>query len=98
LADAALVKRTMTLRGEYEPSLFQGLPCGRLLRRCAEAPDWYFHLLANLHIDVRDGATTVSMVAPEVSGIHKADRWNVADAVWPHFLEYRTNTDRDLLI
>ena len=47
---------------------------------------------------MRDGATTTPMLAREVSGLAKAELWEIADAAWPDFPGYRASTDREVPI
>ncbi|WP_319446107.1 MULTISPECIES: nitroreductase family deazaflavin-dependent oxidoreductase [unclassified Mycobacterium] len=59
-------------------------------------PVWYYNLLANPLVEVRDGAATKTMRAREVTGADKTGLWRIADAAWPHFADYRAKTDRDI--
>lgn len=59
-------------------------------------PLWYFNLKANPVVEVRDGATTLTMLAREVGAAAKAALWPVCDAAWPQFPDYRARTTRDI--
>jgi deazaflavin-dependent oxidoreductase (nitroreductase family) len=59
-------------------------------------PVWYFNLLADPHIELRDGAETTQMLAREVSGEEKAAWWKRAVTVWPDYDEYQKKTDREI--
>lgn len=59
-------------------------------------PVWYFNLLANPLVEVRDGTRTQDMVAREVTGEEKALWWQRAVEVWPDYAEYRKKTSREI--
>lgn len=61
-------------------------------------PLWYYNLIANPSVTVRDGADTKAMLAREVTGAEKTTLWLIADAAWPDFADYRAHTDRDIPI
>lgn len=59
-------------------------------------PVWYFNLLANPLIEVRDGTRKQEMVAREVTGEEKAQWWQRAVEVWPDYAEYQKKTSREI--
>lgn len=61
-------------------------------------PAWYHNLCANPLVDVQDGATITTMHAREAPSDDKVNLWPVCEAAWPHFPEYRAQTDRDIPI
>jgi deazaflavin-dependent oxidoreductase (nitroreductase family) len=59
-------------------------------------PTWYFNLLADPNIEVRDGAEVRDMTARELKGEEKAAWWKRATSVWPDYDEYQKKTDREI--
>jgi F420H(2)-dependent quinone reductase len=59
-------------------------------------PTWFFNLVADPHIEVRDGATVSDMRARELDGEEKAAWWKRATAVWPDYDNYQKKTDREI--
>jgi F420H(2)-dependent quinone reductase len=59
-------------------------------------PVWYYNLLANPLVEVRDGTTSRDMIAREVTGEEKALWWRRAVEVWPAYAEYQQKTSRDI--
>jgi deazaflavin-dependent oxidoreductase (nitroreductase family) len=62
----------------------------------AAHPAWYHNLRAEPRVRLQDGPKVLDLVAREVRGTEKAHAWEVADAHWPHFPEYRAATDREI--
>lgn len=62
----------------------------------AKHPLWYYNLLANPMVEVRDGTVTRDMVAREVTGEEKALWWRRAVEVWPSYAEYQDKTTREI--
>ena len=52
-------------------------------------PSWYANLIAHPTVRVQDGPKVSERVARELFGEEKARYWVIADALWPHFPEYR---------
>jgi len=59
-------------------------------------PVWYNNLVADPVIEVRDGESTYTMRAREVSGDEKAEWWKRAVAVWPDYDSYQAKTERSI--
>jgi deazaflavin-dependent oxidoreductase (nitroreductase family) len=57
-------------------------------------PTWYFNLVADPHVEVRDGATVRDARARELTGEERAAWWQRAVSVWPDYNEYQQKTDR----
>ena len=57
-------------------------------------PVWYRNLVADPHVEVRDGTEVLSMTAREVFGEEKAQWWERAVAAFPPYAEYQTKTER----
>jgi len=59
-----------------------------------EAPQWYWNLRKNAHVELQDGAVKRDYVARELSGDERAEWWARAVAVWPDYDSYQKKTDR----
>jgi deazaflavin-dependent oxidoreductase (nitroreductase family) len=61
-----------------------------------EHPVWYYNLLADPHVELRDATSTWDMVAREVSGEERETWWERAVAAFPPYADYQKNTDRSI--
>ena len=52
-------------------------------------PAWYRNLLAHPEVRLQDCATVHPLRAREVFGAEKTRWWQIAEAHWPHFPQYR---------
>jgi deazaflavin-dependent oxidoreductase (nitroreductase family) len=59
-------------------------------------PVWYYNVVADPHVELRDGAVVQSMTAREVTGEEKAAWWERAVAAWPDYANYQTKTERQI--
>jgi len=59
-----------------------------------EAPQWYWNLRRNPHVELQDGAVKRDYLARELSGDERAEWWARAVAAWPDYETYQTKTDR----
>ena len=59
-------------------------------------PVWYFNLVADPQVEVRDGAVVRAMTAREVSGAEKATWWQRCVAAFPDYADYQVRTDREI--
>ncbi len=59
-------------------------------------PVWYHNLVADPHVEVRDGTDTWEMTARLVSGDERAEWWARAVEAWPQYDDYQTKTDREI--
>jgi deazaflavin-dependent oxidoreductase (nitroreductase family) len=59
-----------------------------------EAPQWYWNLRKNPHVELQDGATKRDYRARELSGDERAQWWARANEVWPDYDLYQEKTDR----
>ena len=57
-------------------------------------PVWYHNVVANPHVELRDGPVVKDMIAREVTGDEKADWWERAVAAFPPYADYQKKTDR----
>jgi F420H(2)-dependent quinone reductase len=63
-----------------------------------EAPQWYWNLVANPHVELQDGAVTRDYTARELDGDEYAAWWERAVAAWPDYAEYQKKTDRRIAV
>jgi deazaflavin-dependent oxidoreductase (nitroreductase family) len=59
-------------------------------------PVWYYNILADPHVELRDATQTWDMVAREVHGEEKAQWWERAVAAYPDYADYQAKTDREI--
>ncbi|MGK9272436.1 nitroreductase family deazaflavin-dependent oxidoreductase [Williamsia muralis] len=57
-------------------------------------PVWYYNVVANPHVELRDGPVVKDMIAREVTGDEKAEWWERAVAAFPPYADYQKKTDR----
>jgi F420H(2)-dependent quinone reductase len=61
-----------------------------------ENPVWYFNLVANPAVEVRDGTVVRAMKAREVTGAEKAVWWKRAVAAFPDYADYQARAEREI--
>ena len=59
-----------------------------------EAPQWYWNLRKNPHVELQDGDVKRDYVARELSGDERSEWWARSVAVWPDYDQYQKKTDR----
>jgi deazaflavin-dependent oxidoreductase (nitroreductase family) len=59
-------------------------------------PVWYYNVVANPHVELRDGPVVQDMIAREVTGEEKAIWWERAVAAFPNYAEYQEKTEREI--
>lgn len=59
-------------------------------------PVWYYNVVADPHVELRDGTVQRDMVAREVTGEEKALWWGRAVEAFPDYADYQTKTDREI--
>ena len=59
-------------------------------------PVWYFNLVADPDVEVRDGTVVRAMTARELSGAEKATWWQRCVAAFPDYADYQARTDREI--
>lgn len=62
------------------------------------APQWYWNLLKNPHVELQDGSVKRDYLARELSGDEYALWWERSAAVWPAYNDYQRNTDRKIAV
>jgi deazaflavin-dependent oxidoreductase (nitroreductase family) len=60
----------------------------------AKNPVWYYNVLADPQVEVRDGSRVVDLRAREVKGEEKVAWWQRAVTAYPDYAEYQKKTDR----
>src|SRR3954451_6363167 len=55
-----------------------------------EAPQWYWNLRKNPHVELQDGAVKRDYVARELSGEERSEWWARAVEAWPDYENYQT--------
>lgn len=59
-------------------------------------PVWYHNVVADPHVELRDGTVKQDMTAREVTGEEKALWWGRAVEAFPDYADYQTKTDREI--
>ncbi len=59
-------------------------------------PQWYYNVLADPHVELRDGPVVQDMVARELSGQEKTLWWARAVAAFNPYAEYQQKTSRQI--
>jgi F420H(2)-dependent quinone reductase len=62
----------------------------------AKNPVWYFNLIADPRVEVRDGTVVQAMTAREVTGEEKAIWWQRCVAAFPDYAGYQAKTARSI--
>jgi deazaflavin-dependent oxidoreductase (nitroreductase family) len=59
-------------------------------------PVWYYNLVADPEVEVRDGTVVQAMTAREVTGDEKAIWWQRCVAAFPDYADYQAKTEREI--
>jgi deazaflavin-dependent oxidoreductase (nitroreductase family) len=59
-------------------------------------PAWYRNLVAHPDVFVQDGPSVFAVHAEEVHGAEKQRLWDVADAAFPAYAQYRASAGREI--
>ncbi|MEW2603160.1 nitroreductase family deazaflavin-dependent oxidoreductase [Streptomyces sp. NPDC047916] len=59
-------------------------------------PVWYYNVLADPEVELRDGTVRQDMTTREVTGEEKALWWGRAVEAFPDYAEYQSKTDREI--
>jgi deazaflavin-dependent oxidoreductase (nitroreductase family) len=59
-------------------------------------PAWYANLVADPHVELRDGPVKTDRLAREVTGDEKALWWERAVAAYPDYADYQRRTERQI--
>jgi deazaflavin-dependent oxidoreductase (nitroreductase family) len=59
-------------------------------------PSWYYNLIADPDVEVRDGTVVRAMTAREVTGEEKAIWWKRCVAAFPDYAKYQARAEREI--
>jgi deazaflavin-dependent oxidoreductase (nitroreductase family) len=59
-------------------------------------PFWYYNLVANPLVELRDGTVTQDMTARLIDGEERSAWWERAVAAYPDYADYQAKTDREI--
>jgi deazaflavin-dependent oxidoreductase (nitroreductase family) len=59
-------------------------------------PVWYFNIVADPNVELRDGTQTWDMKAREIHGEEKAAWWERCVAAYPDYADYQKKTEREI--
>ena len=59
-------------------------------------PNWYYNLVADPTVEVRDGTVVSVMTAREISGAEKAIWWQRCVDAFPDYAKYQARADREI--
>jgi deazaflavin-dependent oxidoreductase (nitroreductase family) len=59
-------------------------------------PVWYYNVVADPQVELRDGPDVHSMTAREVTGEEKSIWWKRAVEAFPNYAKYQAGTDRQI--
>ena len=62
----------------------------------AKNPVWYANLVADPHVEVRDGTAVRTMTAREVTGEEKSIWWERCVVAFPDYADYQAKTQRSI--
>jgi deazaflavin-dependent oxidoreductase (nitroreductase family) len=91
-AKTGKIRKTPLMRVEHEGSYAVVASLGGAPKN----PVWYYNIVANSQVELRDGDKVWTMQAREISGEEKSAWWQRAVSVWPDYADYQKNTDRQI--
>lgn len=59
-------------------------------------PVWYFNIIADPRVELRDGPDSWDMTAREISGEEKVAWWERCVAAYPDYANYQKKTEREI--
>lgn len=91
-AKSGLWRRTVLLYGEHE---------GRVILVASKGghpqhPAWYVNLRENPEVVAQVHERRFRAIARTATAEEKPELWDLMAEIWPHYLEYREKTDRDI--
>ncbi|MGV9713411.1 nitroreductase family deazaflavin-dependent oxidoreductase [Gordonia sp. NPDC003424] len=84
------LRKTPLMRVEHDGSYVAVASLGGAPKN----PVWYHNIVANPHVEVRDGEQVGDYTARELTGDERAQWWERAVAAYPDYADYQTKTDR----
>ncbi|MFE3517469.1 nitroreductase family deazaflavin-dependent oxidoreductase [Streptomyces sp. NPDC059166] len=91
-AKSGKVRKTPLMRVEHEGRYAAVASLGGAPKH----PVWYYNVLADPQVELRDGTTSQDMVAREVTGEEKALWWERAVQAFPDYADYQEKTEREI--
>ena len=91
-AKSGKVRKTPLMRVEHDGEYAVVASLGGAPRH----PVWYHNLVADPHVELRDGTVKRDMTAREVTGEEKALWWGRAVEAFPDYADYQQKTDREI--
>ena len=91
-AKSGKVRKTPLMRVEHDGEYAVVASLGGAPRH----PVWYHNVVADPHVELRDGTVKRDMTAREVTGEEKALWWGRAIEAFPDYADYQQKTDREI--
>ncbi|EFL28555.1 conserved hypothetical protein [Streptomyces himastatinicus ATCC 53653] len=91
-AKSGKIRKTPLMRVEHEGRYAAVASLGGAPKH----PVWYFNVLADPRVELRDGTELWDMNAREVTGEEKAQWWRRAVEAYPDYADYQEKTKREI--
>ena len=91
-AKSGKIRKTPLMRVEHEGRYAAVASLGGAPKH----PVWYFNVLADPRVELRDGTVLRDMNAREVTGEEKAQWWRRAVEAFPDYADYQEKTTREI--
>ncbi|MFI0773761.1 nitroreductase family deazaflavin-dependent oxidoreductase [Streptomyces sp. NPDC021212] len=91
-AKSGKIRKTPLMRVEHEGRYAAVASLGGAPKH----PVWYFNVLADPRVELRDGTERWDMTAREVTGEEKALWWRRAVEAYPDYADYQEKTTREI--
>jgi deazaflavin-dependent oxidoreductase (nitroreductase family) len=91
-AKSGKVRKVPLMRVEHEGEYAAVASMGGAVKN----PVWYYNLVADPEVEVRDGTVVQAMTAREVTGDDKAIWWQRCVAAFPDYADYQAKTEREI--
>jgi deazaflavin-dependent oxidoreductase (nitroreductase family) len=91
-AKSGKIRKTPLMRVEHEGRYAAVASLGGAPKH----PVWYYNVLADPRVELRDGTVLRDMKAREVTGEEKALWWRRAVEAFPNYADYQEKTTRDI--
>jgi len=89
-AKSGKVRKVPLMRVEHEGEYAAVASMGGAVKN----PVWYYNLVADPRVEVRDGTVVTPMTAREVTGSEKAIWWKRCVVAFPNYADYQIKTER----
>jgi deazaflavin-dependent oxidoreductase (nitroreductase family) len=91
-AKTGKLRKTPVMRVEHEGTYAAVASLGG----APEHPLWYFNIVANPQVELRDATQTWDMKAREIHGEEKAAWWERCLATYPDYADHQKKTEREI--